>query len=133
METYCSVIARPLLSLFLATALYWARPACAIFVSIQKWLGNIKASASESFSNLGCYGITSLAIPLYHDDHSTVNGQLMKDLLMTFLNQCTIPVEIYEKYVPQSSKMVPLLERLCGPLSEEKVYELKKKICFECD
>ena len=52
---------------------------------------------------------------------------------MTFLNQCTIPVEIYEKYVPQSSKMVPLLERLCGPLSEEKVYELKKKICFECD
>ena len=78
-------------------------------------------------------GITSLAIPLYHDDHSTVNGQLMKDLLMTFLNRCTIPVEIYEKYVPQSSKMVPLLERLCGPLSEEKVYELKKKICFECD
>ena len=40
---------------------------------------------------------------------------------------------IYESYVLQSSKMVPLLEKLCGPLSDDKVKELKKKICFEFD
>ena len=78
-------------------------------------------------------GITSLAMPILYDGDVPKKGKQVKDLQMTYLNKCQIPVEIYERYVPQSSKMVPHLEKLCGHLSDDKVKELKKKICFEVD
>ena len=78
-------------------------------------------------------GITSLAMPILYDGDAPKMGIQVKDLQMTYLEKCQIPVEIYESYVPQSCKMIPLLEKLCGPLSDDKVKELKKKICFEFD
>lgn len=78
-------------------------------------------------------GITSLAMPMLDDGNTSKYGQEVRDLLMTYLERCHIPVELYATYIPQSSKMVPLLEKLCGPLPADKVHELKQKICFECD
>ena len=78
-------------------------------------------------------GITSLVMPILYDGYVPKMGTQVKDLQMTYLEKCQIPVEIYESYVPQSCKMIPLLEKLCGPLSDDKVKELKKKICLEFD
>lgn len=78
-------------------------------------------------------GITSLAMPIFYNGDAPKMRKDVKDLQMTYLNKSQIPVEIYESYVPQSCKMVPLLEKLCGSLSDDKVKELKKKICFEVD
>lgn len=76
-------------------------------------------------------GITSLAMPLLCDGVAPEMREQIKDLQMNYLKKCQIQVEIYQSYLPQSSKIVPLLERLCGPLSKDKVKELKEKICFE--
>ena len=72
-------------------------------------------------------------MPLLYDGDVPEKGKIVTDLQMKYLEKCKIPVEIYDRYLPQSSKMVPLLEKLCGHLSYDKVQELKKKICFESD
>ena len=72
-------------------------------------------------------------MPLLYDGDAPEKVKKVTDLQMAYLEKCQIPVEIYDRYLPQSSKMVPLLEKLCGHLSYDKVQELKKKICFESD
>lgn len=76
-------------------------------------------------------GITSVAFPLFNP-----TGTKEKDvlgLMSYYLAKCDIAVEIYTEYIPRSQTLVPLLERLCGKFTEEEIYNIKKKLCFEVD
>lgn len=54
-------------------------------------------------------------------------------LMSYYLAKCDIAVEIYTEYIPRSQTLVPLLERLCGKFTDEEIYNIKKKLCFEVD
>lgn len=76
-------------------------------------------------------GITSVAFPLFTTKDAT--EQDMLGLMAYYLTKCDIAVEIYTEYIPRSQILTPLLERLCGQLTEEEKYNIKKKLCFEVD
>lgn len=79
-------------------------------------------------------GIESIAFPLpCGKDTSEEERQRVKELMKNHLTACDIPVEIYTNDVPQSRHLIPLVERLCGRLTEDDKSELRKKICFEQD
>lgn len=54
-------------------------------------------------------------------------------MITEFEKGCDIAVEIYTEYIPRSQTLVPLLERLCGKFTDEEIYNIKKKLCFEVD
>lgn len=76
-------------------------------------------------------GITSVAFPLFTAKDAT--KQDMLGLMAYYLSKCDIAVEIYTKHIPRSRQLIPLLERLCGQLTEDDIYKIKKKLCFEVD
>ena len=79
-------------------------------------------------------GIESIAFPLLCSRGVDENEQQqVKCLMENCLVDFGIPVEIYTDDILQSQKLIPLVERLCGSLSEDKKLELRKKICFEQD
>lgn len=79
-------------------------------------------------------GIQSMAFPLLCSrDATDEEKQLVRNLMESNLKDFGIPVEIYTDEILQSNKLIPLVERLCGSLPEDKKQELRKKICFEQD
>ena len=76
-------------------------------------------------------GITSVAFPLFNPTGTTEKDVL--GLMSYYLAKCDIAVEIYTEYVPRSQTLVALLERLCGKFTDEEIYNIKKKLCFEVD
>lgn len=78
--------------------------------------------------------IESIAFPLLCSTGADEAEKLqVKYLMENCLENFGIPVEIYTDEILQSNKLIPLVERLCGSLSEDKKLELRKKICFEQD
>lgn len=79
-------------------------------------------------------GIESIAFPLLCSTGADeAEKQQVKYLMENCLENFGIPMEIYTDEILQSKKLIPLVERLCGSLSEDKKQELRKKICFEQD
>lgn len=79
-------------------------------------------------------GIQSMAFPLLCSrDATDEEKQLVRNLMESNLKDFGIPVEIYTDEILQSNKLIPLVERLCGSLPEDKKQELRKKIYFEQD
>lgn len=83
---------------------------------------------------LGTYqekGIASVAFPLFTfppmEEHEILG------MMSYYLSKCDIGVEIYTGYIPRSTTLIPLLERICGKLSDEDMYKVKKNLCFEVD
>lgn len=76
-------------------------------------------------------GITSVAFPLFTAKDGTKQDIL--GLMAYYLSKCDIAVEIYTEHIPRSMTLIPLLERLCGQLTEEDIYNIKKNLCFEVD
>lgn len=95
---------------------------------------NVELGMKKFLSTYKDKGIESIAFPLLcGKEADKEDKQRVKNLMESYLSACDIPVEIYTDDVPQSSKLIPLVERLCGCLTEEKKSELRKKICFEQD
>lgn len=79
-------------------------------------------------------GIESMAFPLLCSRCATDEEKLLvRNLMESNLKDFGIPVDIYTDEILQSNKLIPLVERLCGSLPEDKKQELRKKICFEQD
>lgn len=79
-------------------------------------------------------GIQSMAFPiLCSRDATDEEKRQVRNLMASSLKDFGIPVEIYTDEILQSNKLIPLVERLCGSLPEDKKQELRKKICFEQD
>ena len=76
-------------------------------------------------------GITSVAFPLFTAKNAT--EQDMVGLMSYYLAKCDIAVEVYTVHISRSQTLIPLLERLCGQLSQEDINNIRKKICFEVD
>lgn len=76
-------------------------------------------------------GITSIAFPLFTTKDAPEEDVL--GLMAYYLSKCDIAVEIYIRHIPRSKTLIPLLERLCGQLTEDDIYNIKKKLCFEVD
>lgn len=76
-------------------------------------------------------GITSVAFPLFKPKDA--EEQKVLGLMSYYLAKCDIAVDIYTEHIPRSQTLIPLLERLCGKFTEEEIYNIKKKLCFEVD
>lgn len=90
---------------------------------IEKGLKKFLATYEEK-------SITSISFPLLCSEEDESKREII-GLMVSFLQQCSIPITIYEEYIPQSEVMIPLLTKLCGTLPEETILEIKEKICFE--
>ena len=76
-------------------------------------------------------GITSAAFPLFNVPDTSAQDVL--GLMSAYLSKCDIPIDIYTEHIPRSITLVPLLEKLCGNLTESEIYDIKKKLCFDVD
>ena len=95
---------------------------------------NLKAGLKKIKQVYKEKGVESMAFPLLcangADDEEQ---QQVKNLMENSLKDFGIPVEIYTDEILQSTRLIPLVERLCGSLPEDKKQELRQKICFEQD
>lgn len=76
-------------------------------------------------------GITSAAFPLLGAGYGGLDKRMVIAILEEHLRDCDIPIEIYSTYEPYSKKLIPLLERLAGPLTREQKKEIADKLCHE--
>lgn len=107
-------------------------PIC--FGNLDDKLENVGAGLKKIKQVYKEKGIESIAFPLLCSTGADeAEKQQVKCLMENCLEDFGIPVEIYTDDILQSQKLIPLVERLCGSLSEDKKLELRKKICFEQD
>lgn len=74
-------------------------------------------------------GITSISFPL--PELASLPGQEVLDIIREELSDCDIPISVFTKYIPSSSKIISALEKICSPFTEEVKERIKKEICFE--
>ena len=76
--------------------------------------------------------IQSIAMPMVYGKNEEETDYI-KSLLTYYLCKMDIPVEIYTKHIPRSKTLIPLIERLCGSLTNKDIEDIKRKLCFEID